>query len=64
MRTKLTTSQLLELHRLEVRMYTAQQKYKAVKDTELEKKYKVRLTHLQRLEREYSLLIESFRKAA
>lgn len=64
MRTKLSTSQLLELHRLECRLYTAQQKYKAVKDTELEKKYKVRLTHLQRLEREYSALVESFRKAA
>ena len=62
MRNKLTTTQLLELHGLEVRMYTARQKYNTVKDTELEKRYKVRLTALKRLEREYSELVRSLRE--
>lgn len=64
MRNKLNTTQLLELHRLEIRMYTARKQYESVKHTNIEKRYKVRLTALKKAESKYCELVRKFKEAA
>ena len=63
MRNKLNTTQLLELHRLETRMYAARKQYEAVKHTNIEKRYKVRLTALKKAENKYCELVRQLRAA-
>ena len=63
MRNKLNTTQLLELHRLETRMYNARKQYEAVKHTNIEKRYKVRLTALKKAENKYCELVRQLRAA-